>query len=50
MGNWRRLFGTIEVFKGRGDKVWRVTDKQRGPKRVPKPLSAVLDKMLRPKT
>lgn len=50
MSNWRRIFGTIEVFKGKGDKVWRVTSKTQGPKPVPKPLSRVLDKMLRPKT
>jgi len=50
MGNWARLFGKIDLFKGRNDKLWRAASTRRGPKVIPGLLSRILDVVLRPKS
>ncbi len=49
--NWIRIpLTTIELFKGKIDKLWRIASKNLGPKRIPGVISRILDIFLRPKT
>ena len=49
--NWIRIpLTTIELFKGKGDELWRIASKNWGPKRIPEVISTILDILRRPKT